>query len=152
MLLELENRILNHFFTDELSLKKNRNSFDLIPDLSNNYWKVNYSVIEDKRKTKDILGYSCYQMIIIESKTHIKNLEKKKIQYKMWVTSKIQLPADIVLRFWKPVTNLCPLEILVCDPIKQHVSFLQKVIEIDKEAVFDEKDIPLNYQEILYAN
>ena len=87
-------------------------------------------------------------MIIIESKTHIKNLEKKKIQYKMWVTSKIQLPADIVLRFWKPVTNLCPLEILVCDPIKQHVSFLQKVIEIDKEAVFDEKDIPLNYQEI----
>lgn len=144
-----ESGIMQHFYTDKKTDEAKLSEFHLYHNTDQSDWKLSYEIEEIKSENKIILGYECYKMIIRETKINEKENWEIKNRYELYVTDKINLPASLVIHLWKPITDLCALEIKEINMERPNSYIMQYVIEIKTDIDETELKLPKIYSDIL---
>lgn len=95
---------------------------------------------------KDILGYSCYKMEIIQSRKNADNELVTEKKYEMYVTDELPLSANVVTGMWQLPLNVCALEIKESTPGNLTTFIQTQATEIKKKQKNDLLDLPKKYK------
>lgn len=75
-------------------------------------WKLTYSIEVDRGDKKNILGYECYKVVIVENRKSISEGWEESCTYECYVTDDLNLPFNCTELIWEKVLNKTPLEIV----------------------------------------
>lgn len=118
IMIQKNSGILNYY---DKSKSLNYRKYDLFAE---NY---EYEIIENRKDRKDIKGYDCYQLTLIE-KDSISDLGNT--IYEMYVTDRIELPIHSVINLTKLIPNTFPMEIKISGENLSGLADKYELIEI----------------------
>jgi len=105
-----------------------------------------YEIDTFYQDTKNILGYECYKIEVIESHNegadHIHLIKK----YEMYVTDELPLPAPIVIGIWRLPIGACALEIKESAPENPSTFILTEAVAVNKKQKNSLLELPKKYQ------
>lgn len=109
-------------------------------------WNVDFFIKKEKYTTKNILGFDCYKVKMVELRYIDKQLSIK--NYEMFVTPEIQLPTHAVLFLNAFAIEECPLEVK-CKPEGVNEFFeIRSAIKFEEYDTSSELILPKEYEEI----
>lgn len=138
IILDPKTAVMSRFYTD----KENKPKVSKMSYHSDsNDWKINYKIDSFESETKIILGYECYKMIVEQERINEKENWNIKNIYEIFVTEELNLPVRLVIPLWRPVLDLCALEIKTTNLETPNSYQIERAFEIEKG--IDEKEIQL---------
>jgi len=99
------------------------------------------------RDKKNILGYSCYKIEIIQGRKNADNELITEKKYEMYVTDDLPLSANVVTGMWQLPLEVCALEIKESTPGNSTTFIHTQVTEIKKKQKNDLLELPKRYKD-----
>jgi len=99
------------------------------------------------RDKKDILGYSCYKIEIIQGRENTDNELITEKKYEMYVTDELPLSANVVTGMWQLPLEVCALEIKESTPDNSTTFIHTQATEIKKKQKNDVLELPKKYKD-----
>ena len=115
-------------------------------------WKLTYSIEVDKGDKKNILGYDCYKVIIIENRKSISKGWTEGCTYECYVTDELNLPFNCTELIWERVLNKTPLEIVYYLNHLPNSKEYKTAIEIKLDLPEDVLKLPEYFKNAFKAN
>jgi len=126
-----DSAVMQHFYTNSKG-EPHLTESQLHHNPSASDWQVHTTVETVPTATKDILGYTCHQLLITQTRINEKEGWTIVDHYELFVTGQLYLPARLVIPLWEPVTDLCALEIKSIRPDKPNSYSLQRAVAIQR--------------------
>jgi len=105
--IDANTRMQHRYYINEKGEKKfSRNNY-----FHTTEWALTYDIKEIESDRKEIVGFDCYKIEILEDRKHLKDGRHKQVLYEMYVTTAIDLPFYCVTGIWRPVRRVTALEI-----------------------------------------
>ncbi len=98
------------------------------------------------RDKKNILGYSCYKIEIIQGRKNADNELITEKKYEMYVTDELPLSANVVTGMWQLPLDVCALEIKESTPDNSTTFIHTQATEIKKKQKNDLLELPKKYK------
>ena len=124
--LDLVRRNKKLFFTDD---EGSRNLIEESLNLKDSE-EVKYVVEKDEGVIKEILGYKCYKLSLLQEIT--KDDDTRGNCYEMYVTEELPFPAHILLELATPIVHGCPLEVSMVDTWNDKQKTVLTAVEIEE--------------------
>ncbi len=99
------------------------------------------------RDKKNILGYSCYKIEIIQGRKNTDNELITEKKYEMYVTDDLPLSANVVTGMWQLPLDVCALEIKESTPGNLTTFIHTQATEIKKKQKNDLLELPKKYKD-----
>lgn len=99
------------------------------------------------RNNKNILGYSCYKIEIIQGRKSADNELITEKKYEMYVTDELPLSANVVTGMWQLPLEVCALEIKESRPDSPTTFIHTQATEINKKQKNDLLELPKKYKD-----
>jgi len=99
------------------------------------------------RDKKNILGYSCYKIEIIQGRKNADNELITEKKYEMYVTDELSLSANVVTGMWQLPLEVCALEIKESRPESPTTFIHTQATQIKKKQKNDLLELPKKYKE-----
>ena len=94
-LIHRDTGMMHHYLTDMKKMRPKLNKFPL--HFEHDEWIVTYTLTEDTKETKNILGFDCFKLTIQEKKEDVKEEKTEITTHELFVTDQLNLPVRIVI-------------------------------------------------------
>lgn len=98
------------------------------------------------RDKKNILGYDCYKIEIVQGRKNADNELITEKKYEMYVTDELSLSANVVIGMWQLPLEVCALEIKESRPDSPTTFIHTQATEIKKKQKNDLIELPKKYK------
>lgn len=115
-------------------------------------WKLSYSIEIDKSIIKNILGYECYKVVIVETRESISKGWTEGCTYECYVTDELNLPFNCTELILERVLDKTPLELIYYNHAIPSAKEWKRAIEIDFNVNVEVLRLPEVFQDAIKAN
>ncbi len=122
--------VMKHEYTD---IKGVPQMMELALHEASEDWQLHYELDPHPDIRRDILGYDCYKLVIHEERINKKEGWHDRYRHELFVTDALPLSLSLIIHLWKPVTDLCALEIKTTrldQPESYHLKQAVKIEEV----------------------